>query len=250
MVCQNRQVIATSFGCCWYSGGTPQSLECWSSCNVQRKMGARWEGVEGDSGVVIEDIYEDSMRNLGDGMVLMLMRAGILFGEAALVVVGVMVVEAVGVMSLFEKRSLLVTEVEVEVKCVGVSFGLIGGNILGLGGGFVAAVVEMEMYDLELEVGVVVRPVWGCLNGRLYFLWGLSRMSLEEKMSSVGGRSFGMVIWEDFFMGLYFLGGTCLGKVTASQKEVEVFKVVVWVVWANLGVLLEVVILLKLMDWR
>ena len=229
-------------------GAPPRVLNVGVCATSRGKWVRDGRGVEGDSGIVIEDICEDSMRNIGGGMVLMLMRAGILFGQAALVVVGVMVVEAVGVMSLFEKRSLLVREVE--VKCVGVSFGLIGGNILGLGGGFVAAVVEMEMYDLELEVGVVVRPVWGCLNGRLYFLWHLSRMSLEEKMSSVGGRSFGMVIWEDFFMGLYFLGGTCLGKMTASQKEVEVFKVVVWVVWANLGVLLEVVILVKLMNWR
>ena len=35
---QNRQVIVTSFGCCWYSGGTSQSPDCWSSYNVQGKM--------------------------------------------------------------------------------------------------------------------------------------------------------------------------------------------------------------------
>ena len=37
---QNRQVMVTSFGCCWYSGGAPQGLDCWSSCNVQGKIGA------------------------------------------------------------------------------------------------------------------------------------------------------------------------------------------------------------------
>ena len=38
---------------------------------------------------------------------------------------------------------------------------------------------EIEVDDLELEVGVVVRLVWCCLNRRLYFLWRLCRMSLE-----------------------------------------------------------------------
>ena len=51
----------------------------------------------------------------------MFMRAGALFGEVAVVALGVMVVVAVGVMSLFEKRCLSVTEVEVD--CLGVSFG-------------------------------------------------------------------------------------------------------------------------------
>ena len=35
-----------------------------------------------------------------------------------------------------------------------------------------------------------------------------SRMSLEEKMSNVGGESpFGMVMLEDFFMELFFFDG-------------------------------------------
>ena len=45
-------------------GGAPQSPDCWSSCNVSRKMGA-W-GMEGDSGIVIEDVCENGMKNLGD----------------------------------------------------------------------------------------------------------------------------------------------------------------------------------------
>ena len=81
---------------------------------------------------------------------------------------GVVVVVAVGVMSFFEKRCLSVTELEVE--CLGVGFGLVGGDTFNLGGGFVAVVVEMELDDLELQVGDVFRLVWGCLNGRLYFL--------------------------------------------------------------------------------
>ena len=51
---------------------------------------------------------------------------------------------------------------EVEREYLGVSFGLMGGNIVDLVGGFVVD-------DLELEVGVVA-SCWGCLNGRLYFL--------------------------------------------------------------------------------
>ena len=87
-----------------------------------------------------------------------MLRAGILLGEAVVVAVGVMVVAAaVGVMSFLEKRSLLVMKMEVEY--LGVSFELVGGNILNLGGVFVAVVVEMKVEDFELEVEVVVRLV-------------------------------------------------------------------------------------------
>ena len=72
--------------------------------------------------------------------------------------VGVMVVAAaVGVMSFLEKRSLLVMKMEVEY--LEVSFELVGGDILNLGGVFVAVVVEMKVEDFELEVEVVVRLV-------------------------------------------------------------------------------------------
>ena len=72
--------------------------------------------------------------------------------------VGVMVVAAaVGVISFLEKRSLLVMKMEVEY--LGVSFELVGGDILNLGGVFVAVVVEMKVEDFELEVEVVVRLV-------------------------------------------------------------------------------------------
>ena len=66
------------------------------------------------------------------------------------------------------------------------------GDIFDSGGGFVAVVVEMEVNDLELEVGDIVRIVWSCVKEELYFFWHLSRMSLEGKMSNVGGRPFGM----------------------------------------------------------
>ena len=55
-------------------------------------------GMEDDSGIVIEDICEDGMRNRVGGLVLMLMRAGILFGEVVVVAVVVMVVTTVRVM--------------------------------------------------------------------------------------------------------------------------------------------------------
>ena len=66
------------------------------------------------------------------------------------------------------------------------------GDIFDSGGGFVAVVVEMEVNDLELEVGDIVRIVWSCVKEELYFFRHLSRMSLEGKMSNVGGRPFGM----------------------------------------------------------
>ena len=56
---QNRQVMATSFGCCWYSGDAPQSPDCWSSCNVWGKMVAG--GMEGDDDIFIEDVCEDGI---------------------------------------------------------------------------------------------------------------------------------------------------------------------------------------------
>ena len=143
------------------------------------------------------------MQNLGERLVLMLMRAGIFVGEVVMVAVGVMVVVTVGVISFSEKRCLSVTEVE----CLRVDFGLVEGDILDLSGGFIALVVEMEVDDLELEVGAVLRLIWGCLNWRLYYLWGLSRMSLESKMSKVGGDPCGMVImWADFLMEFFFFG--------------------------------------------
>ena len=81
-----------------------------------------------------------------------------MLGETVVVAVGVMVVAAtVGVMSFLEKRSLLVMKMEVEY--LGVSFELVGGDILNLGGVFVAVVVEMKVEDFELEVEVVVRLV-------------------------------------------------------------------------------------------
>ena len=124
-------------------------------------------GIEGYRGIVIEDVCECDMPNLGGSLVFMLMRAGILVVEVMVVAVGVMVVIAVGAISFSEKWCLPV----MEVKYLGVDFGLVGGDILDLGRGFVAVVVEMEVNDWESEVGAVVRLVWNCLNGRLYFLW-------------------------------------------------------------------------------
>ena len=54
--------------------------------------------MKGDRNIVIEDVCEDGMLNLGGGLVLIVMRAGILFGEMEVVAVGVMVVVAVRMM--------------------------------------------------------------------------------------------------------------------------------------------------------
>ena len=44
-------------------------------------------GMEGDSGIVKEDVCEDGMLNLGGRLMLMLMRACILVGGVVVVVV-------------------------------------------------------------------------------------------------------------------------------------------------------------------
>ena len=141
---------------------------------------------------------------------LMLIRAGILFGGMIVVAEGVMVVAAVGAMFISEKCLFSVTEVEVE--CLGVSLRLVVGDIFDVGGGFVVVVVEMDVDALGLEVGVVVRLVWGCLNGRLYFLWRFSQTSLEGNFSNVGESPFCMVMQKDFFMELFFFDGIVSGS--------------------------------------
>ena len=82
---------------------------------LQRAGEDRCRETEGDSGIVIEDVCEDSMQNLGRRLVLMLIRGGILIGEVVVVAVGMMVVVAVVIISFSEKRCLSVMEVECEV---------------------------------------------------------------------------------------------------------------------------------------
>ena len=98
----------------------------------------------------------------------MLMRADVLVGEVVVETVGVMVMVEVGVVSFFEGRCLPLAEVE----CVVVGCGLVGGNVLNFGWGFVAVVVVVEMVvgGSKLEVVAVVRIVWSCVNGELYSL--------------------------------------------------------------------------------
>ena len=86
--------------------------------------------MEGDNGIVIEDVCGCDMQNLAERLVLMLMRPGCLVSKVVVVVVGVMVVVAVGAISFSEKWCLSV----MEVMCLGVGFGLVGGDILDLGG--------------------------------------------------------------------------------------------------------------------
>ena len=111
----------------------------------------------------------------------------------------------------------------------------------------------MVVGDLKLEIGAVVRIVWSCVNGELYFLWCLSRKSLEVKMSNVGGHPFVVVMWEDPLMEFLLFDGSCLGEEIGSTKEVLVVEMVVGMVesmvLADLGLLLEVVILVQVMVW-
>ena len=123
--------------------------------------------MKGYSFIIMEDVQEDDLQNLGGRLVLMLMRAGILIGGVVVVAVGVMGVAAMGVIYFSEELCLSV----MQVKFLG--YGLVRGDIVNFGGSFVAVVVEMEVYDLKLEVGDVVRLVWSCVNGELYFLWGV-----------------------------------------------------------------------------
>ena len=168
--------------------------------------------MEGDSGIVMEELSGDDMWNLGGGLVLMLMRPGILFG--GVVVLGVMVMVEVGVVSFPKGRFLLVAEVE----SVEVGFGLVRNDVLNFGGGFVAVVVVVVvMVGSKLEVVAVVK------NGELYSLWHLNRKSLEGKMSNVGGGLFGVVMWADSLMEC------CLWEVTGSIANVVVVEMVVGV---------------------
>ena len=86
--------------------------------------------MEGDSGIVMENACGDDMQNLGWRLVLMLMRAGILVGGVTVMLVGVMVMVEVGVVSFSEGRCLLV----VEVECMVVGSGLVGGDVLNFRG--------------------------------------------------------------------------------------------------------------------
>ena len=157
------------------------------------------------------------------GLVLMLMRAGILVVGVVVLVVGVMVMVEVGVVSFSEGRCLPVAEVE----CVVVGCGLVGDDVLNFGGGFVVVVVvvvETVVGCSKLEVAAVVRVVCSCKNGELYYLWHLSRKSLEGKMFNVGGRLIGVVMPADSLMEC------CLWEVTGSIETVKVVEMVVGVV--------------------
>ena len=90
------------------------------------------------------------------------------------------------------------------MECLGLSFGVAEVDIFDMGRVFVAVVVEMVVDHLMLEVGYVVRLIWGCLNGRLHFLWHLNQMVLEGKISNVCGRSFGMMMGEIFSWSSFF----------------------------------------------
>ena len=147
LMCQNHQVIGTSFGCCWYSGGTPKSPDFGSPCNVRGKMGAgEWREI---ALKLLKMYVRMAWETYARGW------CKCLWVQVFCLVM--VVAKVMGVMLFLEKLYLVVTNVELD--CLGMSFGLVGGDIFDLGGGFIKVVVEMEMDDLELEVGVVVRRV-------------------------------------------------------------------------------------------
>ena len=104
--------------------GAPPEFQLLEFLQRPRKDGSRV--MESDSGIITEDVCEDGMQYLSGRLILMLARAGILFGELVVVAVGVMLGVAVGVISIFEKRCLSVTEVE----CLGLGFRKVGDDIL------------------------------------------------------------------------------------------------------------------------
>ena len=98
----------TSFGCCWYGGGGPPEPRLLEF--LQGPGEDECGRIACGSGIVMEDECEAGVQNLGGRLVSMLMRAGILVGGVAVVLVGEMVV-VVGIV-FFEEWSLCVTEVE------------------------------------------------------------------------------------------------------------------------------------------
>ena len=68
--------------------------------------------MKGYSVIIMEDVQEDDLQNLGGRLVLMLMRAGILVGGVVVVEVGVMVVAVMGVIPFSEKLCLSVMQVK------------------------------------------------------------------------------------------------------------------------------------------
>ena len=111
---QNHQKMVTFFGCCWYSGGAPQSPNYWVPATCRED---RCRGMEGDSGIVIEDVCEDSMQSLARRLVLMLMRGGILIGEVVVVAVGI--ISFSDVMSVMEVECEVISSTWVGVVVVG-----------------------------------------------------------------------------------------------------------------------------------
>ena len=106
-------------------------------------------------------------------------------------------------------------------------FGLFGflagdaGGVLG-DGYFVTVVVGVEVEDLALVVKAVLRLVWGLCEWEDVFIFRrLSLMLVEGKMSNVGGRLFGMVMWADFSRLLSILDSCRLGKITGAKVEME-----------------------------
>ena len=129
---KKHQLVVTSLDCCFrYSGDThppySYSPDCWSSCNMSRKMSKGLMEEDRCMVVELEDVV--SLQNLGRRQVLLFIRAG--------TAVCIVVVRLVVVFS----SSFLVMEVE----CLRVGFWLLVSCIFSLGQCFVVMVVGVEM---------------------------------------------------------------------------------------------------------
>ena len=81
----------------------PHPTESWLLEFLQLQVDDGCGGMEGDSGLVIEDVCEDVIWILGRGTDVDAHGEGNLFDQVVVVTVGVMVVVAVWVMSFFWK---------------------------------------------------------------------------------------------------------------------------------------------------
>ena len=162
--------------------------------------------IEDDRGIFMEDVCVVRIRNLDGRLTLIFARAGILVCVVVVVVVGVL---------FFRKYSLLVTEME----CLGIGFGLLRGGILKLGGNFVAMVVKVEVKDLELVIKAVVRLVWGYLGRRIYFMWRLNLMLMENFQRQRASLRYSYAC--RFLRLLFILDSGCPGMVTGANVEME-----------------------------
>ena len=152
---QNRQVMVTSLGRCCTSGTrVPQSPDCWSSCNVRRKMGEC--GGDDTKGMVNGN---EGVRSLGGREMSRSIRDGIcvcvvVVVVAVMLLVVVVLIVAMEVMRLVVVMLMVVVGTVVRVACIGV-VGVVGMLCIGVLEVDCVAVVEILVLGAVFVVGVV-----------------------------------------------------------------------------------------------